>query len=653
MHYVSKSIQIFFLTTVITSLIGQSIDDKWNQLGGQVVDTFKSGWDGASGFLKGMEQSFGYVPDSYKYSFQVWNDAPSSIFAATQRLTGFQGVSFTGNIVNSLVIGPNANSGDTFKDQKLYLSVWLCADSNLSDIQHYAKSAEEGAKWGAIAGAVAGLGVLSPVTTGLGAALGGLVGGTVTTEKLESYKIYKQDIYPWTENDTNLYYYRAYTNKETVKGEYLGVKATTNDFTGQFYNNTSVSNITLTFVKDGKQYIATLEPQSFSLLESSTTKPNSIRPAANEQRAFTFSQGTTPIGYLPIASLGIANVTYNDTTKKYDPAGPMLYTYEIFSGSKGLAVSMQGLSVGYFSQPTSGKVRDINPVQCHVWNKSAAQVTKARASNQQADYSSIAFDLPEQVWIAYKTKDSTIQQKIQAGAVFDFTFLRPQLSEQEAWLYIISLQTDDDQKAKQFLDRLTTGKIGQKAVVTDVTQPLDKNNILTSMQANKNGIIVDTNGAGNSGLTGFVVLADKFLPTGVGIGPFYYYNDPSQLQIDQFANIIYFADRYYVKNDAGALVLSNDVMQELSIKIPQWIRDYQKDKEGVKTSVKNYIQQKGNNGIFQDPNASSRVLNAQGQRMFDSLISGPVSIEHYPIVRKAGTNYYVFGLGDKPADWPS
>jgi hypothetical protein len=534
----------------------------------------------------------------------------------------------------------------------------------MAAIQKYARSGQEGVKWGAIVGAVAGMGVASPLTTALGTALGGLVGGIIVTEKLNKYKILRRDIYPWAPNDTNVYYYRTYTDKNIIKGEYLGIKGTTSDFLGTFYNSTDV-DVQLQFLKDGQSYTITLEKQSFNLLQSTPNNPTSIRPASNEQRAFTFTKDGTSIGYIPIAPLGIGNVIYNEQTKQFDPAGPMMYTYEVYKEQDGsLAVSLQGLSIGNFVQSTSTRIRDINPLACHVWIQSAAQAQAAAQTQQgkQQDTGSIPFDIPEIVWVAYKTKDYALQQKISVGTVSDFMIMRPQLAEQEAWLYCVSLPMTDETKAKKFLDRLTNGIIGQKAIYTEIT---DVTNIdITKLQPNTNGIVDDSKGTGSSGLTGYILFADRFAPSGVGLGPFYYYVPAVQLRVDQLIANMLLDNSYYTTDESGSTIMKGEIQSELTKKFVQWISQYPKDPKSVRADVLKYLQQKGNKTLFTESSSAQKSVNpltgteqktltAQGNHLLDALLTGPISIAHYPILRQAGTNYYVFALGEKPTFWPS
>ncbi len=337
---------------------------------------------------------------------------------------------------------------------------------------------------------------------------------------------------------------------------------------------------------------------------------------------------------------------------------PKLYTYKVYDLPPGPVVEIQGVGIGNFDQPVSGRIRDINPAKCTLWYQSAAQAQEITQKKQKGepqqkeDYSVEPFDLPENIWVNYQTKDYTYHKKVTPGQMLDFTLLRPQLSEEAGWLYIVSFKDDNDKKAQKFLDRLHKGLIGQGAIKTDITKPIDKKNILTNMRANPNGIVDDTKGPGSSGITGIILLADQYKPQGLGDGPFYYVLEPSVLRVDQFVNVIWFDEKFYEKDPKTGLLtgLSKTVMQGLAQNLPQWITQYKKDKDGAKAAVKLFLQEKANQGLFVDPKvaAGSRVFTKQGQGLFESTITGPISIENYPIMRKAGSSYVIA----KPDDLP-
>jgi hypothetical protein len=648
-----------FMWSILTVYIpSMHADESIQNAFKEVTQKIKTVWDGAGSMLKGMGQSFGVVDSSYKYSYHVYNDAAVPIFVAEERLTGLLGATFQGEIKKGLTIGPNADSGEAFYNRPLYISVWICVETSdeQKKIQKYAKSSQEWAGWGAIAGTVAGMGVASPLTAGLGASLGALAGSIATVETLKKYKLYEKNIYPWSPNDQNVYFYRAYTRQGTLYAEYLDLKKTTAGFLGQFYNATN-ANIMVEFKKDDVDYSATLEPNSFNMLQSSS-KPYSIRPPANEKRGFQFYKDTiskdTMISFIPLASEGLAymvNISTDPNRPSYAAGSPMMYTYEIYDSPDGIVVGTQGLSIGTYDQPTTGKIRDLNPAECHLWYQSAAQLQAINTKNGvEPNNLERAFDIPESVWISYKSHDYTYRKKINPGEVIDFAILRPLLQEQ-AFLYVVACASQDEKKVTLFLDRLHAGLLVQ-ATRSDASQ---KAGNTRTAQIGTRGTIDDTKTTDGSGVIGTILLQDLFFAQGVGTGPFYYTIRPSILRIDQFVSNIWFDQRFYLQDKSnGNLTLNPEIFAELSTTLPQWIAQYTRDAAGVQSALKKYLQEKGNPGLFIDPSKSTqaREFNSQGTLLYNTLLQGPISIASYPVLKRSGTNYYVFALGDKPADWP-
>lgn len=639
---------------------GQKLQETVNS----VVDGVKQAWDGAGAMLEGMGQGFGVVSKDYYYNYRVFNDAPAPIFVAEERLTGIMGTNFSGEIKKGLVLMPNCNTKDEFYHRQLYVSVWICADENEKAIRRYATGSKDWAKYGTALGApmlAMGLVVPAAVAVGLGAGLAALAGSIATVVTLHKYKLYEKDIYPWGKHDDNIYYYRAYTYQGKLKAEYLGFKGVTQAFSGQFYNSSN-EPVLLKFIKDDVEYVITLEPHSFNNLESSD-KEHSIRPAEGKERAFQFYKNEAveekSLAYLPIGSEGLAYMTVDDKNKNetkptYVVGGPMLYTYEVHdAGADGNKISVQGLSIGNYDQPVSGKIRDINPAQCHFWYKSATQETASLNKNDDADNYTQPFDVPETVWISYKTKDSIFQQKINPGQVIDFNVVRPQLIEGNVNLFALALDTNDDAKAKKFLERLHQGVIGAQVLKTSVSKSTDTAILLTDLQPNQNSVIDDTQQNG-SGVRGTLLLTDVFTPKGLGSGPFYYQIEPSVLHVDQFANAIWYENNSYETDAQGQVVLKKEIMQELKQKLPTWIATYKTNAQGAADALKIYLQEKGNEGLFVNAKVStnSRQFNKQGAVLYQTLLTGPVSLKNYPIMRKAGTNYYILTWGEKPEGWP-
>ncbi len=607
----------------------------------KALNNLKSIWDGATNFVSGMGQSFGYVPDNYRYSFQVWNDSPAIIFAAAQTITKVLGAGFQGEVKTYRYLEPYANSDKEFLDEKLYFTIWLIYDKSNTNYAQYQSTIEDYAKIGAEAA--------SP----LGAAIGALAGAIETTEALEKHSFFSKNINsPIDPQYIN--FYRAYTHKGEIKGEFLGVKTTTDEFTGVFYNSSN-TDIAMQFIKDGIAYKATLERgNTFSLLNSSTSNPTSIRPPDDEeknQRAFTFFNGSMQIAALPIKSKGICNMQEDPTTKKLIQGSPMVYTYEVSQGKLGIEVSMQGLAIGNYTQPTDvnnpkkNVIRDINPMECHVWYQSAQQAQDAAKKEKDYDPTQLFFDTPDSVWLFYKTKDYTLQKKLSPGKVFDFTLLRPQLSEKQVRLFCVAIQSTDDTKALNFLNRLADGKMGKEALqLKTPVLKFDENTVLTTIQPNNRGLVDDTAG---SGVKGSLLFSDIITPHGVGVGPFYYEIKPPIGQLGQIVDL--FTAYVDPKKFTQSTIMQQDIIQN----VQKWISEYAKNKSAAVIEVTTYLQEKGVDEIITNTSAPQRTLNANGKRGVQILVEGSVSIARYPLLQQAGSNEFVYYFGDKPDDWPS
>lgn len=343
------SLFLLLVQVVANVSLAQGVSQQdFNQAVSNISGSLKSIWNGGKQFIEGMGQSFGIVSSDFINNFVVFNDAPKAIFVANQHITGILGTKFSGDIDNSMTLKAGKNTGKTFKKQQLYASVWLCG--NKSELNTYAKSSSEGAAWGSVI----------PLA---GTALGGIIGGAVTTAKLEEYKIFNRNLDLGKKLDPNWYYYHTYTYQGKVRGEYLGVKAKSNEFAGVFFNNTKESNIYLSFTKDGILYTVNLEPTSYSLLQSTSGVSGSIRPKAGEKtRAFQFFNtadkkfnDSTSIAYIPIPEIGIANIKIDSKTQQQTVLGPMTYTYEVHMINKKPMLGIQGLAVGHYDQPCSSQ----------------------------------------------------------------------------------------------------------------------------------------------------------------------------------------------------------------------------------------------------------------------------------------------------------
>lgn len=621
-------------------------------------------WNGAGDMINGMGQSFGIVPSEYVYSFIVWNDTPYPICVLREDVINFMGATFDGKIEdnNPPLLLPFNNTGDKFYNKHLLFTVWLLTDSlDKPFFNGWEKAIQILATINPVASTL-DIMIDTKIFKDFLATAIGVVFGPVIHESLKKYSIMNKMISLQEFKKEDYYYYRAYYDSSGMSSEYLGALQKTDDFVGIFFNNAEVFVI-LDFIKDDQQYSITMAPGSFSLLQSNTNKTNSIRPATlltsdkKPSRVFNFRQAynNNPIAKIPIAPEAIATVVCDNTDPKHPKCTPgpsKTYTYEVFNDHGQYVVGMQGLSIGRFHQPIPADknintpvVRDINPCECHLWVQSAAQFNNAQSKDKQS--SSVALDLPsEQIWVYYQTKDYTFKQKVAPGTVLDFTLVRPQIAEKQAWLYVVSLATNDDAKAQAFLSRLASGKIGVGATssqIQDFTISDNLSKILNNPLPNQNGIINDQAG---SGINGVVLLVDGFLPRGVGSGPYYYTIAPVLLMPDQLSMM---ATSYTL-----SVASLPDPQKVFVQQAPAWIATYQSNAANVKVQVTQFLQQYGMDFLFDNPKdpIANKKLNSKGSIILDLLLNGPLSFKNPPLLWQAGTNNYVFGLGAKPDDWP-
>lgn len=481
------------------------------------------------------------------------------------------------------------------------------------------------------------------------------------------------------------------------------VPGVTTAFAGTFYVSSARKDLFMTFYKDGVTYTVALESGSFNLLQSTEVKKatkteaqdennpfgvdignetaptsqtvESIRPSEKnqftEKFGFQFYQGdpaknTTKIAYIPIASVGPAYVydtrtpaqalkdattrpaeVKNGAAIQAEVGGPRPYTYELYDAQNKVMLACHSLRVGMAPLPgTPGKeqVRDINPVACHVWVQSADDVMKATLkeytdAGKTFSYAQIPYDLSEQKWIAYQTKDSTVVQKL-TGSLTEIKVIRPRISEKTARLYICSVATQDDNKAQQFMKRLASGAITLPAThqeVSDITK-VDIAATLSKAQANTYGIIVDAKGTGATGISGALLVTDLFTPSGLGSADRYYYVFPPQLDVSILAGMLPLEKR-----------MSDADMEAFSKQVVTWIDAYQKQgKDAAVQTVTRYLQQFGAKELFVDQGQGA--LTAQAKKMVENYVTGMVSLSHLPLIRQAGFAYPF--LGAVPEGWP-
>lgn len=665
--------------------------------------TWETAWNnikqvGSAGvnILGGFAEGFGYCPTNRTYSMRTWNDIPQPITTVVQNLTQFLGASLVGQPIAGAKMNPFTNTEKKLEKLQGVCqgAVYLAALQNNKSVGYGSivydaetASLEIGGAGGTVAYVASD--ILSILTDIAALASGESLIDDAKLSKLSFFNRKFQTV----PDQAPTYYYHAYLDKGIMKGEFLGTGlASSSEFLGVFYNN-SKSDCKFNFEKDGATFNITLESQSFNTLNSSRGTTNSIRPPASDdtkpydqRRSFTFTLGNNKTISIPIASEGLAD-SYTDSQNKTQTAA-RAYTYEIYDGTSGQDVGMQGVQIGNYDQvgvdfenaktaiiaklptvspqtltqrqeavtstienppyafPLITHVRDINPVTCSFWLPAAEEVAKSLTSDPAFDYSSIPINSPLDLWISYTTADSSILTRITPGTTTDMTLIRPQIKEKTGYLFVFALDTSDARKAQSFFSRLFK-EARPKAYYSPVSNPLSIPDAFTLVPDN-NAQVDDTQGAGASGVIGIYILKDIFMHTGIGPGPYYYGLQPPNLQLGALANIIgAYIDRTSYKTNT-------ELNKTLMDPVISWINYYQQNKENIKKlNITDATSTQLTQAIpeltqFLQTNATSDVKKNINSALYQ-IIFGAVSISHPPLIWKPGTNYFT----SKPAEWPA
>lgn len=485
------------------------------------IDAIKGVWSSIKSFpmfhhsfWKGIGRGFGAPPTGYVYSFMVHNDSDQQVWVATQDLASVMGGVFpVASGWDCTAIPAYTAHGQDFKEYYFELFIKTSSKS-YSNHMPYMQHSD----------------VL--------------------------YQTEKINLIPKDKNSQHRNHFRVYMGKNfsngsykhTLKAEYVGyenitanptdknaltisstlqsltIKNSTNQDYYIGFTTQAVSDVSSSAMC---QMIGLLEKNSFGLLSAAgtitTLRPGAIGIFSNLQSA--------PILTIEIPETGFDNYSY---------------TLEIYKdpGQQNISCQWQGITPGHYDMPVN-RVRDITPIVGCLWYQS---VTQAKGQ-------SLA-DLPGTVWIVSIEKNSNtgkILGMVQPGQVVQFNIERPKLSDKKE-LYFLYVNGTNVTSAQIFVQNFLSGKIGAdtrksyhqqlSSVMQDSALQLNPAAISTTTQATSTqstisntlinqitsasfqidrGQIVDP----ASGMTGFLLGYDLFLPLGIGAGPFYYVLSPS------------------------------------------------------------------------------------------------------------------------------
>jgi hypothetical protein len=576
--------------------------------------------------------SFGYCPSDYTYSMEVWNDLPTALIARLQSVVAVQGVHFNSTTAASQTIAPYSSSGSSpFND------IHVC-----HALIHLATRWQHS-----------------------------MIAPNILTRPV--------DINP---KDKHTYFYHAFTLQGQPQGEFMGPGwyggpyTSSTAFDGIFFNNSPVEaflQFTQTAGSTDQIHKVTLAPHSFSLLSSDTAQRRTLR--SSKPRSFSFITPKNTIS-VPLPPLGLAQ-SYFDAVSTSTVTIPLTYTYELYQDKQGkFRVGVQGFNMGNHNQigitnipgPTSlAPLRDISPLDCSIWLQSPEHYQKEMKTPNP---SLLPYVLPtEQIWATYATKDYTLQQRLREGKATTFSIIRPQAQEKEGILYVFSLGTTHEARARRFLTEIVKNKDLIKNLTQVPATATIAQAIATALHAPPVARITEP----VSGVSGLLLLTDTFIPYGGGQEAARAYTiPPSLLRADEsFASII------TAQLDPQQFANKQQAVAEFREHILSWLSTFQTQQstatkaapppgsitlstleryrsylESLVPELVIYLKQKGSPTLFTNPTspALERSFSAKGYELLYFIFFGPVSFTSPPLLRSAGSNVSL--TGHKPASWP-
>lgn len=640
----------------------QALYADWGDIGGQFSDTFSSIGDGFKSFGEGMAESFGMSPPGYSRNAMFVNNADVPITFNVQRLMKFQGMLIKKGTVREHTLSPYTHTADNdYADIGLYHQIHfrdpqghtLFSDEFINLIKkhdpavyyYHAYSNEAGAH-------IEYLGPDKVFTSEFSGKIFNSLQQKQTLTFTFDKNIFKIDLDPLSHN---------------ILQSDISIPNSLRPASGVAY---------LDFGTAGK---ITLAAEGLGNSVKDSTGSKVAKPMQATYKIFQVGSTikATQTGYGP----GTYDQVSNQRVLLDDDGNPKIPTQVVTLGPV--------------------KLRNITPVKCMVWNQSVDQITPAAGTTP--------FTFPQSsVWVVYsangwsnttKNIQNTVMCKIPAGQALSFYIIRPPvdspikltasqimalkkfqdtkltndkmtpvggielpplslyadleqvaLQTSAAFLYVISVDTDDDLKAQTYLQRLLTGKIA-----FDVLPTLDEllknqllkipalsslETLLAEKKKCKAGLVEDT----VTGVTGTFLVTDIFTPYGESHGPYYYTVSPPTVVLSSYiTQLTASLSETYVKSLTNSTALEKEVANWLTTYTTQGIAAAQQ-------LITAFLQAHGVDALYQVNYTTNEIdrtqLSPMGNQTIQMLSVGPNGIVHMPVLWSHGINYAVY-LGNK------
>lgn len=692
LYFIMIMIISFFLNPFF--VFANSLDDNW----GSFKSTMSGIGDGIKDFGEGIAESFGKSPPGFHYSFRVFNNSSKTVTAKANSVKKVQGMAIKGSNIKSITLEPSTDSGSSgFNNISYYLDVVLdwgtgkftksivnAYKSLKNDTKVYAYNVYETKK--GIDGEFLGE---KTTTNDFLASIYNSLDTPQTVTFTYGDQVFSTKLDPKSFNsllsvpDIPHCLRPATGTRELNFGSAGSIKITANGLGIKIKNQAGKETINPSqyhyeIIGDGNS--ARAVTAGFGVghyTQVTTSRIRNITPVkclvwneSAEQMSTGIIKGSDLV-YIdqPKRSVWVAYATpgWSNKTAKLD--GTIMAQVPL---GKALEFYVMRPLIDGKNYPTAEEI-------LHTQN------LKPNPKLNKIDTSALDVGIPKEKK-TYKAGQELLEKAgIKEHGLFgqkEGTGLldaKPDITEQEgntpvvlpsldvfakvkaeapktnkADLYIVSLDTTDEKKAKEFLQNLLNGKVAIPAGPTDkdlVLTDEQKMLLMSGKSLPAKGILHDK----DSGVSGLLLAHDIFTPSGRNFGPttsgahYYSVRSPySNLTTTLYVTFSQHLSEESLKNRNTIF----DVLRE-------WVTAMASEKtvkDGigkVRPKVEEFLKKNGKNNIFKlksdgtvDKTAFSRI----GIFAIDCLLTGSNSLMHLPVIWTHGINYFTYSFGKIPTN---
>jgi len=276
---------------------------------------------------------------------------------------------------------------------------------------------------------------------------------------------------------------------------------------------------------------------------------------------------------------------------------------------------------------------------------------------------SVWFVYAGQGWSTDKISNGVVMGQVPLGQAVSFYIVRPSVNfkpnpplnsdetktgiKTAARLYVVSLNTTDQNTAQKFLTNLASGKISFPQYTPPTNAPLtdqEKAALLTQPLPTTLAQVTDA----DSGVNGILLTSDIFSPYGGGKGPFYYTVTSPQAYTQTVVSAVQVACN-------PDLFQSDSQQSDFVDLVASWFTLSQTDMTTAQKTIKTYLQTNGRDFMFapgSTPGSLDKTtFTPNGNLSYQKIINGPGGLIKPPLLWIGGTNHHVYTQTDVPTTW--